>query len=69
MAQSYYLFIDLEGFYDFFKERARAKSHEHIVYFLEYIIINQFSLYKTKRLEKKIGKCKVGCMDLLIPLS
>lgn len=39
-----------------FKERKRAKSHEHIVYFLANIIRNQFSLQEQ---EFRKEKCKV----------
>ena len=44
MAQSFARFIDVEGFYEMFRQRTKAKKYAHIFYYPEDIVRNELSL-------------------------
>ena len=44
MAQSLARFIDPEGFYEIFRQRAKARKYTHSFYYLEDIVKNELSL-------------------------
>ena len=43
MVQSSARFIDLEGFYEMFRQRAKAKKYTHIFYYLKDVVRNELS--------------------------
>ena len=46
LAQSHPRFIDLEGFYEMFRERKKSRIFTHNFYYPEDVIKNDFSLQK-----------------------
>lgn len=61
MATSDTIIYNTKGFYVMFKKGTKAKPHDHIFYYLEDIIRNEFSLHEQ---EIKKEKWRVYCRVL-----
>lgn len=68
MAQPHLRFIDLEGFYQMFRERTKAKAYSHIFYYPGDIVQNELSL-QEQEVKKEKWRVLSRSMDFIKALD